>query len=49
MAIIKKFRIKSYKKVNPAIEFENIIFHMEIDLYLITLILKLTKIQYMEC
>ena len=24
MAIIKKFRIKSYKKVNPAIEFENI-------------------------
>lgn len=24
MAIIKKFRIKSYKKLNPAIEFENI-------------------------
>ena len=31
MAIIKKFRIKSFKKINSIIEFENILFLMEID------------------
>ena len=32
MAIIKKFRIKSFKKIKKIIEFQNVSFHMEKEL-----------------
>ena len=49
MAIIKKFRIKSFKNINSIIEFNNISLSYGNRLILDNLILKFTKVKSLEC
>ena len=49
MAIIKKFRIKSFKNTNPIIEFENVSIAYGNRLILDNINFKVNQIIYMEC
>ena len=49
MAIIKKFRIKSYKKIETVIEFQNVTLSYGNRLILDNINFKINKIQFMEC
>ena len=49
MAIIKKFRIKSFKQKKSILKLQNLSLSFQKDKYLKTLVLRLTKVKFLEC